>query len=314
MKIKFWGVRGSIPTPLTPAQVRRKIAAVVQRIESKDIVSSESRERFLSQLPSYIFGTVGGNTTCLEVRLDDGTFVIFDAGSGIRELGVELKKRREDKRVYHLFFTHFHWDHLQGLPFFAPLADPDVTVNFYSPDERFEEYVRGQMMFPYFPVTLDILGAKKHFHVLQESPIQIGDGTIRWRKMKHPGVSRSYCIIGKNNKKAIFSSDTELSEADFERSEENASYFADAEVLIMDSQYTLEEAIEKYDWGHSSYSLAVDFAAEWNIRNLILFHHEPLYEDQKMYNILKSARWYLNHLDQKGVKIHLAREGLELNV
>ena len=311
MKVKFWGVRGSIPTPLTAEQIRSKIAAVVQRIERKDLESEETRERFLARLPDYLFGTVGGNTTSLEVRLDDDTMIVFDAGSGIRELGVQLKSRRQLKREYHMFFTHFHWDHLQGLPFFAALFDPEVTIHFYSEDPRFEEYVRGQMRYPYFPVTLDIMAAELKFHVLEEQRCRISGAEVSWRKMKHPGGCRSYSVR-EGGRKLIFSTDTELSEADFERTEENAAYFKDADVLIMDSQYTLGESLEKYDWGHSSYSLAVDFAAEWNIRRLVLFHHEPLYDDQKMHNILKSASWYLNHLEQKGLKIFLATEGLEI--
>ena len=311
MKVKFWGVRGSIPTPLTAEQIRSKIAAVVQRIERKDLESEETRERFLARLPDYLFGTVGGNTTSLEVRLDDDTMIVFDAGSGIRELGVQLKSRRQLKREYHMFFTHFHWDHLQGLPFFAALFDPEVTIHFYSEDPRFEEYVRGQMRYPYFPVTLDIMAAELKFHVLAEQRCRISGAEVSWRKMKHPGGCRSYSVR-EGGRKLIFSTDTELSEADFERTEENAAYFKDADVLIMDSQYTLGESLEKYDWGHSSYSLAVDFAAEWNIRRLVLFHHEPLYDDQKMHNILKSASWYLNHLEQKGLKIFLATEGLEI--
>ncbi len=311
MKVKFWGVRGSIPTPLTTEQIRNKIAAVVQRIERGDLESEETRERFLARLPDYLFGTVGGNTTCIEVRLSDDTLIVFDAGSGIRGLGAQLKSRREIKRRYHLFFSHFHWDHLQGLPFFAPLFDRDATVHFYSEEERFEEYVRGQMRYPYFPVTLDIMAATLKFHVLRTSEHPVSNAVVSWRKMKHPGGCRSFSVR-EGAKKLIFSTDTELSEADFERTAENAEYFRDADVLIMDSQYTLGEAIEKYDWGHSSYSLAVDFAAEWSISNLVLFHHEPLYDDQKMYNILKSATWYLNHLEQKGLKIYLATEGLEI--
>ena len=112
----------------------------------------------------------------------------------------------------------------------------------------------------------------------------------------------------------IFSTDTELSESDFQKNRQNTEYFSGVDLLIMDSQYTLGEAIEKYDWGHSSYSLAVDFAVAWGIKNLVLFHHEPLYDDKKMFSIAKSSKWYLNHLEQKGVKIYLALEQMELNV
>lgn len=311
MKIKFWGVRGSLPTPLTNAQVQGKISAVVQRIEAKDIESPESRDAFLARLPRYLFGTVGGNTTCLEVRLSDDTLIIIDGGSGITDLGNELKRRKENIRNYHIFITHFHWDHLQGIPFFPAISDPKVTITFYSPVERLEEYIRGQMRFPYFPVTLDIMPATFRFVVLKENSMKIKNAEIHWRKMKHPGGCYSY-KIEENGRNVIFSTDTELSETDFEKSDENTAFYRNGDILIMDSQYTLGEAIEKYDWGHSSYSLAVDFSAAWGIKNLVLFHHEPLYDDKKTHSILKSSSWYLNHLEQRGIKIYLAQEGLEL--
>jgi phosphoribosyl 1,2-cyclic phosphodiesterase len=313
MKVKFWGVRGSIPTPPTADQIRNKIAAVVQRIENKDLESPESREYFLSQLPPYIFGTVGGNTTCIETRLSDDSMVIFDAGSGLRELGYALKKRRDLTRHYHIFFTHFHWDHLQGLPFFAALSDKNAKITFYSPVEKAEEFIRDQMRYPYFPVTLDVMPAQLEFVLLTDQPFAVGGAEVSWREMKHPGGAVSY-RIEENGKTMIFSTDTELSEGDFEKSEKNSAFYSGSDLLIMDAQYTLGEALEKYDWGHSSYSLAVDFSSAWNIANLVLFHHEPLYDDSKMYGILKSASWYLEHLEQKGVRILLAREQMELDV
>ncbi len=313
MKVKFWGVRGSIPTPLTNTQVQNKITAVVQRIEKKDLESPETRELFLSQIPPYLFGTVGGNTTCIDVRLDDGNMIIFDAGSGLRELGYSLKKQRNNARHYHIFFTHFHWDHLQGLPFFTALSDKNATITFYSPEENAEEYIRGQMRHPYFPITLDLMPVSLEFIVLSDQPYKIGEGEVYWRKMKHPGGSISY-QVRENGKRVIFSTDTELSEPDFEKNPDNSAFYSGADLLIMDSQYTLGEAIEKYDWGHSSYSLAVDFSAAWNIKNLVLFHHEPLYDDKKMYSILKSSSWYLNHLEQRGLRIYLAREQMELDI
>jgi ribonuclease BN (tRNA processing enzyme) len=120
--------------------------------------------------------------------------------------------------------------------------------------------------------------------------------------------------VEENGKTVIFSTDTELVQEDFSRTPENIAYFRDADVIVLDSQYTLDEAIEKYDWGHSSYSLAVDFAAEWNIANLVLFHHEPQYNDNKMYSIANSARWYRSHLNKERPNIMLAREGLELDI
>ena len=120
MLVKFWGVRGSIPTPLTSQQVRNRIASVLQRVKPDNLSTPESKEIFLSTLPSDIFGTVGGNTTCIEVVTDTPVCIIFDAGTGIRELGNYYVKEKKNISEFHIFFTHFHWDHIQGLPFFAP--------------------------------------------------------------------------------------------------------------------------------------------------------------------------------------------------
>lgn len=315
MKVKFWGVRGSIPTPLTPIQVQNKIAAVVERIRPEHIRTPETREMFLATLPNYLMGTVGGNTTCIEIRLSDDTLIIIDCGSGLRELANSLKKQSDHIRHYHIFFTHFHWDHLQGLPFFTPSAyDPRCSITFYSPVDGFEEFVKQQMKPPHFPVTMDVMNATIEFAVLKKHTMTIGSGVVKWREVKHPGRCFTYKII-ENGHQVIFSTDTELTEQDFEKNEENRDFYSNVDVLIIDSQYTLDEAIEKYDWGHSSYSLAVDFAAEWGIKKLYLFHHEPLYDDRKVFTIEKSARWYLKHLsNHKGLEIFLAVEHTEIDL
>jgi phosphoribosyl 1,2-cyclic phosphodiesterase len=314
MWIKFWGVRGSIPTPLTPANLQQKISAIVQRIEPADLVSQESRETFLANLPLYLFDTVGGNTTCVEIRLSDDTLIVMDAGSGIRGLGNSLKRTMDRIKEIHIFFTHFHWDHIQGLPFFAPpVFNPKCTIKFYSPVKGFENIVRRQMRSPYFPITMNEMAAKLEFIEIRHCPVTIRNANVFCRGMKHPGGSFSYKVV-EEGKSAIFSTDTELTEADFKKDEKNTRYFENTDLLIVDSQYTLDEAIEKYDWGHSSYSLAVDFASEWGIKKLVLFHHEPQYADKKVYNILKSSRWYLRHLENKQIDIHLATESLEIEL
>ncbi len=159
MKVKFWGVRGSLPMPLSPEQVRSKIAAVVQRIRPSDLKDSESRESFLAGLPPYLFGTVGGNTPCLEVRTEKGFPIILDGGTGLRDLGISLEKRRDPAREFRIFFTHFHWDHLQGIPFFGPAWVKGNVIVFASPFPSVERTIRDQMRPPYFPVTMEAMPA-----------------------------------------------------------------------------------------------------------------------------------------------------------
>jgi phosphoribosyl 1,2-cyclic phosphodiesterase len=314
MKVRFWGVRGSLPTPLTPSQIQNKITAVVQRIKQKDIQDTESRVQFLHSLPPFLFGTVGGNTTSIEIRLSDDTLIIIDCGSGIRELANSLKIRREHIRNYHIFFTHFHWDHIMGLPFFTPQAyDPRCSITFYSPVKGFESFLREQMKYPYFPITMDVMNATLRFVEIENSPMKISNALIYWKEVKHPGGCYSYKFV-EQGKAFIFSTDTELTEKDFVHTEENTGFYEKVDVLAIDSQYTLDEAIEKYNWGHSSYSMTVDFATEWKIKHLVLFHHEPLYQDNKIYSILNSAKWYKNHLESGEIRISIAREEMEIQL
>lgn len=314
MDIRLRGVRGSSPTPLTPEAVKSKITAVIQRVKPSDLISTESRELFLSRLPEYIFGTTGGNTACIEVRLTQDSIVILDCGTGLRELEKSLRRRKDKVKEFHIFFSHFHYDHILGLPYFGMMYDPTVTVHFYSPYPKMEEIIRNFMVKPYHPVDFDSFNAECHFHILKGKSIEIPEGRVSWIKRNHPNGSFAY-KIEQNNKSFIYSTDTELRQADFSRTEKNLNFFENADALVLDAQYTLGEAFEKYDWGHSSYSMAVDFAMEFGISELYLFHHEPLYDDKKMSSIQRSARWYTHRSKGKpDVNVQLAVEGLNIQL
>ena len=313
MKVHFWGVRGSIPSPQLPSQFRSKVSAILERLTPEDLKSPENRERFLANLPPWLFGTVGSNTPCVSVCCESTKdMVVFDAGSGIRELGMAMIREKPKRDHYHIFFSHFHWDHVQGLPFFNPGYDPGVKLDFYSPMKTLETALHGQMTSPYFPVHMESMGSKKEFHLITE-PLSIGDLHICFKKMNHPGDSYSYKIT-EGSKHFIFATDTELSANDFLKNEENNAFFEDTDCIVLDSQYTLGEAIEKYNWGHSAFSLAVDFAANWGMKQLILYHHDPTYDDRKIFNMLQSAKWYTERMGIKGIDISLALEGMEITL
>lgn len=317
MIIRFWGVRGSCPTPVAPEELRRKIASVVQRIRSEDILNTDRRQAFLAKLPPELFGTVGGNTDCLEIRTVENSMVIFDTGTGLRELEKRVKRHREEIREYHIFMSHFHYDHLLGLPYFGALYDPRNHVTFYSPYPAMERIMTKFMSKPYHPVGWDSFAAATEFRILSKGErVEIGGAAIDWIRRNHPDGSISY-KISESGRSFIYSTDTELTDKDFRRTRANLDYFKGADALVLDAQYTLGEAIEKYNWGHSSYSLAVEFAREFDIASLYLFHHEPLNDDAEMEGILRSARWYDSRLDtRKGraVTIDLAREGSEIEL
>ncbi|MDR0641268.1 MAG: MBL fold metallo-hydrolase [Treponema sp.] len=313
MRVNFWGVRGSLPSPLLPGQIKSKISAIIERLTPEDLASQESRECFMAGLPPWLFGAVGGNTPCITIRTENPSEVlVFDAGSGIREMGNAMSREQPKPSRYRVFFSHFHWDHIQGLPFFGPAYDPSAGVDFYSPVAEMERIIQDQMRPPVFPVRMDTMGSRKSFHVL-DGPVNFEGLTISYKMMNHPGGCYSY-LVNDGKHRFIYATDTELTAEDFSKDEENSFFFQDADLIVIDCQYTLGEAIEKYNWGHNAFSMAADFAANWGIKHMVLFHHEPTYSDHKIYNMLQSASWYLERMNIKGIELSLAVEGLEIKL
>lgn len=312
MEIQFWGVRGSLPSPLSDIQIKSKINEVLSLASPKDLEDDESRRKFLENLPPYIYGTAGGNTPCVEFTSDEGKKIIFDAGTGIRLLGKE-EKAPEDNH-YNLVFSHFHWDHIQGLPFFDAIYNPKAFFDVYSPFPEMEKYLSDQMISPYYPVSFDSVRERFSFHVVEEGKeFKIDDLCLNCIKMSHPGNSYSYSV-SQNGKKFVYATDVELKEKDFVQTPERTAVFKNADVLVFDAQYTVEEAMRKENWGHSAFCYGIDFAAAWNAKKLFLFHHEPTYDDRKLNKILDSAKWYANYATDGEVEVHLAVEGQKVKI
>ncbi len=314
MKVKFWGVRGSLPTPITPEQVQAKIYAIIERITPKDIESEDAKTRFIETLPPWLFGTVGGNTPCLELTTDNGSKFLLDCGTGLRVYGVNGQHPADEH--YHIFMSHFHWDHIQGLPFFGPIFNPKAKIDFYSTFPAAERVLSEQNRLPYLPPNCSWEKVKKGFtfHQINEiEPFYVEGVKVTCKKMKHPGNSYAYSFE-ENGKKFIYATDVELRACDCDRDRPENQFFDNADVLVLDSQYTGEEAIAKANWGHSIFCYAVDFANTWNAKHLYFFHHEPTYSDKKIYSILKAAKWYEDYSAKYDIDLHIAIEGEEIDI
>ena len=316
MVVRFWGVRGSIPTPPGMHQVKEKVLLALKGVSGTDIVDERAIEHYVEGLPRHIKGTYGGNTSCVELHSDDVT-IIFDAGSGIRVLGLHLMNRRfgQGEGTAHLFLSHTHWDHIQGFPFFLPAYVQGNRIIIYSPHPNIERRFSLQQEASHFPVPLKSMNADIEFVSLEEEErVSIGHLDIENIKMNHPGGSFGY-RVKKEGKSFVYATDTDLTNLSAPEMERYIEFFSQAKVLVLDTQYTQMEAAEKEDWGHSSSMTGVDIARDAGVETLVLFHHEPTYDDDTLWDILQRTRKYA---EMKGFrqteKVIMAYEGLELVV
>ncbi len=317
MRIKLWGVRGSIATPLGPEDYRHKLHGVLRHAVEAGLKDSseESLDKFIADLPHDLRYIYGGNTTALTVSTEAmDAPVIVDCGTGIRALGDELMAGPcgKGQGVLRIFLTHTHWDHIQGLPFFKPLFIPGNEIHFYSPMEDLKSRLIRQQMDYFFPIAFEAMGATKHFHHLKETdaPTDLGDGlTVDFHPLKHPGGSFAY-RFRRDKHTFIFATDAEFTGEDLASIGDYTDFFNEADLMILDAQYSLDEAFGKFDWGHTSNTMAVNCGVKWKLRNLVLTHHEPAYSDSKLFANFQHAVEHKNNMKAELPRLHLAREGM----
>ncbi len=282
MRVRIWGCRGSLASP-----------------------GAETME-------------YGGNTSCVQVLLDDGTMLVFDAGTGARALGLELAVPGQP---VHLLLTHLHLDHLEGLGFFMPIWNPSNEVHIWGPpstvrslDARIARYLSP----PLFPIQLSDIPARLRFHDVPDEPWEIGSARIHAEPVAHPGPTLGYRIEADGASFAYI--------PDHEPALGNvlAALTPDwisgyriargADVLFHDAQYFEDEYAERTGWGHSSVADAVTFAQRAGVGRLVLFHHDPLHSDDFLDALSARAieRWQELGGDANGVEVASERREIEL--
>ena len=275
MRVKFWGVRGSTPTP------------------------QAENMRY------------GGNTSCVEVRVGEQLY-IFDCGTGFRVLGQQLRDEFGERKLplsAHVFVSHFHWDHIQGIPFFRPLydrADSQFLFHCSSRTRSLKQVMDEQMASPYFPVNLSQMQAQQKFYDIESGRLNLEDGVqIQTSWLNHPQGCMGFRMETKDGV-LVYATDNEPGDAAFDKSVRKLAEGAD--VLIYDAQYLPEEyAAEKRGWGHSHWREAVNVVMESGAKELVLFHHDPDHADVVIDKIVHDARNYYP-------KVRAAAEGMEIRI
>ena len=315
MKIRIWGARGSIPSPLKPEDIEEKIFQAIYGMPNIDTSDTEAVWEHISELPPLIRGTAGGNTSCVEIQAGGETLII-DAGSGIRELGIELMKGPcgHGKGTLHLFFSHAHWDHIQGFPFFQPAFIPGNRIIVYS-IHNLPKALEDQQQPLNFPVPLSFMEAKLEFISVSEGePFSVGKVRINTIKNPHPGDAYSYRFEDEHST-FVFASDAEFKQLDEVSLQPHIEFFRNADALIFDAQYTLKEAWHKVDWGHSSAMIGVDLARAARVKKLLLFHHDPTYSDSELLKIQSTAIAYqAQDTSRPACEVLVAHEGMILDL
>jgi phosphoribosyl 1,2-cyclic phosphodiesterase len=294
MRVRFWGTRGSVPTP-GPATVR-----------------------------------YGGNTACVEMRTNAGTFFIFDSGTGIRELGLHLARQGGPVSA-HLMLGHTHWDHISGFPFFTPVFVPGNRLMIYGArdlDRSLRDVLAGQMHYTYFPVPLGELRADIDFSELEEGEITIDDAVVRTHYLNHTAVCMGYRVeadgvsvayVTDHEPYGLVGSPT-TNGPDGHRASGAFLHGGDrrlinfvrgVDLLIQDAQYTPEEYTERRGWGHSSIDYVTDVGVEAGARRVALFHHEPTHADDQIDAMVERARKRAREAGSE-VDLFAAAEGDEI--
>ncbi len=308
MRIRLWGVRGSLATPLTSAQVRDKARALLSEATSADLASPQAIEAYLDR--SSNAWTYGGNTSCVEVALGDQVFIL-DGGTGLRSLSGQLMADgRGRTHGLNLLFTHFHWDHICGFPFFAPIYLPQRQIQVLSGRSDAEQLLATQMQGAHFPAKWDQLPSRIACRQLvEDQPNEIAGATIRILPLIHPDKAYGY-RIDYRGRAVCYLTDTEVSKLPHRVAETYAKFVDGADVVIVDAMYGFLDYHDHINFGHSTIFNFIDFFKETTINELVIFHHDPLASDNAVTRLRNDADRYKELVAPKAPwTLSAAREG-----
>ena len=319
LRVRFWGTRGSLPAPLKERDVRAKLRHALLAARGRMLDTPEAIEHFLDHtLPFAVRGTFGGNTSCVQVITGGDEFVLCDLGSGAREFGnrVLAEHGAAQKHCYNVFQSHLHWDHIMGFPFFTPAYIPGNVIRIHGCHDSLREAFEKQQSNPCFPVDFSRLGATIEFVPLEPGrTVEVAGFSVTPLRQFHAGDSYGY-RFSRGGKSIVYSTDCEHKFTALDESYPFVAFYRDADLLIFDAMYSLADTVSvKEDWGHSSNMVAVELAQAAGVKRLVLFHHEPAYDDGMIEDVFRDTVRF-EEISRRAHKVEVisAYDGLELTI
>lgn len=319
IRVRFWGTRGSLPVALTAPAIKAKLAQVLVRAGGLRFADERAAADWLErEAPFDLACTYGGHSSCVELATGEDHYVLCDAGSGLRPFGQRVMAERGGRPgTYHLFMSHLHWDHIMGFPFFSPAYVPGNRIVIHGCHAELESAFRRQQDAPSFPVGFGQLGADIEFVRLEPGrPHRLAGFTVTPKLQLHAGDSYGY-RFEREGRTVVYSTDSEHKLNDPEETRGFVDFFRDADLVIFDAMYSFADAVTvKQDWGHSSNVVGVELCQLAGARHLVLFHHEPVYDDARIEQALRETRRLeeLTRDDHPRLEVSAAWDGLEIEV
>jgi phosphoribosyl 1,2-cyclic phosphodiesterase len=324
LKIKYWGVRGSLPSAPLPEHTFQNFEKLMHQFFKSGNKDASQIKFFMEQQSLPRIGGFGTATTCVEIK-SPKTQIIIDGGSGIRNLSEEMVKGPcgKGRGEVHIFLTHFHWDHLIGLPFFAPHFIKGNKIHYYAVQPNLDEMIKVIFRKPWFPVPFEALGADIQFHQMEpRKPLQIGDMKITPYQLDHPDPCWGFRVES-GGKSYAHCVDTEATRTTRETMGADVGLYQNVDLMYFDAQYTLPELAEKANWGHSAAQIGLEIAQRENVKSILFAHHDPGANAEQIFEIQKGIREFcddqikkaaLNHREIPEVKWQYAFEGMVVNL
>lgn len=296
MKVYFWGTRGSVPSSFSAINCKEKVRNALLASLNRTLKDPQEVDAFVASLPFSAYATYGTSTPCVEIETESTERLVLDAGSGLRNCGINNERLYNEQLHFHILLSHLHWDHIQGFPLFSPLLHAKHKITLHSYHPQVQEMFTMMMSAPGFPLPLEHFDNQVNFIVHGPGQeFEVAGFQISAIEQNHPGASYAY-RCERNGKSLVYSTDCEHKLNCRDDQYPHVKFFKNADLVIFDAMSSLQEEKMK-GWGHSHTAIGIDLCLKAESKRLLFFHHDPDASDSFLDQIFQAALHYKAKVD-----------------